>query len=57
MHFMGVLAHLKSKLFSVGQPWWLTLFHPSNLLKSHVPSGTASSCVPPRYYLCTKTAT
>ena len=27
MHFKTVLAHLKSKLFSVGQPWWPTFFH------------------------------
>ena len=27
MHFKTVLAHLKSKTFSVGQPWWPTFFH------------------------------
>ena len=27
MHFKTVLAHLKSKIFSVGQPWWPTFFH------------------------------
>ena len=27
MHFKTVLAHLKSTVFSVGQPWWLTFFH------------------------------
>ena len=36
-----VLARLKSKIFSVGQPWWLTFFHTSKLLKSHVHSGSA----------------
>ena len=41
MNFKSVLAHLKSKIFSVGQPWWPTFFHTSNLLKSHVPSGSA----------------
>ena len=27
MHFKTVWAHLKSKTFSVGQPWWPTFFH------------------------------
>ena len=27
MHFKTVLAQLKSKIFSVGQPWWPTFFH------------------------------
>ena len=27
MHFKTVLAHLKSKIFSIGQPWWSTFFH------------------------------
>ena len=27
MHFKTVLAHLKSKIFSVGQLWWPTFFH------------------------------
>ena len=40
MHFKSVLAHLKSKIFSVGQSWWLTFFHTSYLLKSHVRSGS-----------------
>ena len=27
IHFKTVLDHLKSKFFSVGQPWWPTFFH------------------------------
>ena len=27
MDFKTVLAHLKSKIFSVGLPWWPTFFH------------------------------
>ena len=27
MHFKTVLAHLKWKIFSVGQPWWPKFFH------------------------------
>ena len=41
MYFKSVLAHLKSKVFSVCQPWWPTFFHTTNLLKSHVPSESA----------------
>ena len=40
MHFKTVLAHLKSKFFSVGQPWWPTFFQIQTLLNSHVRSGS-----------------
>ena len=45
MYFKSVLAHLDSKLFSVGQPWGLTFLDTSNLLKSHVLSGSAPESV------------
>ena len=45
IHFKSVLAHLKSKIFSIGQRWWPTFFHTWNVLKSHIRSGSASDFV------------
>ena len=55
MDFKTVLAHLKSKIFSVSQPWWPTFFT-FKLAEPHIrfgstPGDSFTCCIFLNYFL------